>query len=337
MPTINLSSTQVTNIGRGGTALQPANVADSITTSGGNLQLVGDSATPGNSYFYGTNGSGVRGWYALSTLPQGTVTSITSSTLTVAGTSAVPTINLSSTQVTNIGRGGTALQAVNVADSITTNGGNLILVNDSATPGNSYFYGTNGAGTKGWYALSAITTVTNLAGGTANQIPYQTGVGATSFYSPANYGVQIYGATGVPASIAGAAGVLQGSASAIPAFTTTPTLTGTNFSGTAASLTVGNATAAVTATKLAGGLAGSIPYQTAAGATSMLAIGTAGYYLTVNAGATAPQWSALPAYPTGANPTASVGLTAVNGSAATFMRSDGAPALSVSNLPHLDW
>lgn len=35
----------------------------------------------------------------------------------------------------------------------------------------------------------------------------------------------------------------------------------------------------------------------------------------------------------GANPSASVGLTAVNGSAATFLRSDGAPALSQSITP----
>lgn len=35
----------------------------------------------------------------------------------------------------------------------------------------------------------------------------------------------------------------------------------------------------------------------------------------------------------GANPTASVGLTAVNGSASTFLRSDGAPALDVSISP----
>ncbi len=36
---------------------------------------------------------------------------------------------------------------------------------------------------------------------------------------------------------------------------------------------------------------------------------------------------------TGANPSASVGLTAVNGSAGTFMRSDGAPALSQAIVP----
>jgi hypothetical protein len=41
----------------------------------------------------------------------------------------------------------------------------------------------------------------------------------------------------------------------------------------------------------------------------------------------------VPSYAIGANPSASVGLTAVNGSAATFLRSDGAPVLSQSIVP----
>lgn len=45
-----------------------------------------------------------------------------------------------------------------------------------------------------------------------------------------------------------------------------------------------------TATNLAGGLAGSVPYQTAPGATTFLNIGTALQVLKVNAGATAPEW-----------------------------------------------
>ena len=77
-------------------------------------------------------------------------------------------------------------------------------------------------------------TATSIAGGTANQIPYQTGAGATSFFSASNYGVLTYGATGVPASIAGAAGVLVGSASAIPAFSLTPTLSSLGINGTGA-------------------------------------------------------------------------------------------------------
>jgi hypothetical protein len=42
---------------------------------------------------------------------------------------------------------------------------------------------------------------------------------------------------------------------------------------------------------------------------------------------------ATPGYPTGANPSVSAGLSAVNGSASTFMRSDGAPAISQSIAP----
>jgi hypothetical protein len=45
-----------------------------------------------------------------------------------------------------------------------------------------------------------------------------------------------------------------------------------------------------TATNLSGGLAGSVPYQTGAGATTFLGIGTAAQVLQVNAGATAPEW-----------------------------------------------
>lgn len=39
-------------------------------------------------------------------------------------------------------------------------GGNVILTNDAATPGNSMYYGTDGAGAKGWYALppSGVST-----------------------------------------------------------------------------------------------------------------------------------------------------------------------------------
>ena len=45
-----------------------------------------------------------------------------------------------------------------------------------------------------------------------------------------------------------------------------------------------------TATNLAGGAAGSVPYQTASSTTTFLPIGTALQVLKVNAGATAPQW-----------------------------------------------
>lgn len=53
----------------------------------------------------------------------------------------------------------------------------------------------------------------------------------------------------------------------------------------------GSATTATTATNIAGGLAGSLPYQTGAGATALLAAGTAGRVLVMNGSGTAPEWA----------------------------------------------
>ena len=58
-------------------------------------------------------------------------------------------------------------------------------------------------------------------------------------------------------------------------------------------LSVGSATTSTTATNVTGGAAGSLVYQTGSGATTTLAVGTAGQILVVNAGATAPEWTAL--------------------------------------------
>lgn len=62
--------------------------------------------------------------------------------------------------------------------------------------------------------------------------------------------------------------------------------------------------------------------------------GTAGQAIVSNGSASAPTWQTVAGGVTGlANPTASIGLTAVNGSATTSMRSDAAPALSQAIAP----
>ena len=87
--------------------------------------------------------------------------------------------------------------------------------------------------------------------------------------------------------------------------TVTNTITG-SISGNAATATsattAGSATTATTATNLAGGAAGSIPYQTAAGATTFRAVGTNGQILTLSGGL--PVW---------ANPATSGTVTSVGG------------------------
>jgi len=119
------------------------------------------------------------------------------------------------------------------------------------------------------------STATSLAGGGANQIVYQSAAGTSAYISPANYGILTTSGTGTPSILAGAVGVLVGSASAAPAWSATPTLTGTNFSGipgTAINSVVSKAT------NLAGGnsttLLGSVPYQSNTDTTTLLAPNT---------------------------------------------------------------
>ena len=77
-----------------------------------------------------------------------------------------------------------------------------------------------------------------------------------------------------------------------------PSTTGTNASGTwsinisgnaATATSATSATTATTATNLAGGATGSVPYQSASGATAFLAAGTTGQVLSTN-GLAAPTW-----------------------------------------------
>ena len=76
--------------------------------------------------------------------------------------------------------------------------------------------------------------------------------------------------------------------------TTNLGITGYKFNNIYANNFLGNAstaTLATTATNIVGGGAGAIPFQTAAGITSMLGLGTAGYVLTAQAGSIA--WSSI--------------------------------------------
>ena len=87
--------------------------------------------------------------------------------------------------------------------------------------------------------------------------------------------------------------------------------------------TLGNAATATTATNIAGGSIGSIPYQTGSGATTMLAAGTSGYVLKSN-GSAAPSWSAinLSSGTSGTLPV-SAGGTGVTTLAAGIVKSNG--------------
>src|SRR5262249_1578822 len=70
---------------------------------------------------------------------------------------------------------------------------------------------------------------------------------------------------------------------------------------------------------------GDILYRNSSSKWVNLAKGSNGQFLTLSGGL--PAWASV-TVPTGANPSATISGSAVNGSASTFMRSDAAPALA---------
>ena len=101
--------------------------------------------------------------------------------------------------------------------------------------------------------VSNATNATNISGGAAGSVPYQTGATATTFLA------------------------LGSSGSVITAGATAPQYTAQS------SLAVGSAT------NLAGGSAGALAYNSGSGATTFLSLGTSTHILT--AGASAPQYT----------------------------------------------
>jgi len=93
--------------------------------------------------------------------------------------------------------------------------------------------------------------------------------------------------------------------------------------------TTGNATTATTATNLAGGSAGTVPYQSAAGTTAMLAAGSSGQLLQSN-GASAPSWVAAPVANNGTL-TMAVSGTGLSGSASFTANQSGNSTFTVTS------
>ena len=142
------------------------------------LSLVNDAASPGNSYYYGTNGAGAKGWYALPSPGTGTVTSVSVVTANgfagdVATATTTPAITLR-TSVTGLLKGnGTGISAAvagtdysdpshtHVYTAITMASQRLIG-RGSAASGASEEIAVSGAGgiTPSWAASSLTLTMT---------------------------------------------------------------------------------------------------------------------------------------------------------------------------------
>jgi hypothetical protein len=141
-----------------------------------------------------------------------------------------------------------------------------------------------GAASPTWTSQSslAVGTSTNLAGGAAGSLPYQSGAGATTFLPISTNGYLLTLTAGLPSwQPAPASGVTTFSAGTTGLTPSTATSGAVTLAGTLA-LANGGTNASLTA------VAGAVPYSSAS-ALALTAAGTAGQVLTSN-GASAPTW-----------------------------------------------
>ena len=112
----------------------------------------------------------------------------------------------------------------------------------------------NVSGTPQWVSLLTSASGSLSGTGTANSLTYWTGTSTLGTVTAANYGVLVTNGSGVPSLLAGATGVLVGSASAAPTFSNAPSLLGTNFTSipntalSNSSVTIGSTSVALGAT-----------------------------------------------------------------------------------------
>ena len=285
---LSVSGSPVTSSGTlalsySGTALPVANGGTGLTT------------TPTNGQVPIGNGTG----YSLSTLTAGSGISITngSGTVTIAATGGggsgsvtsvamtVPSfLSVTGSPITTSGTlavslSGTALPAANGGTGQTSYTAGDLLYASSGTAlsklglgastsiltsnGTSPVWTSPGSVTVG--SATTATKATNLANGSGGALVYQSASDTSAFLAVGS-----------------------------PNYVLTSTGTAPQWTDPAA-VTVGNATAAVTAatatkaTNLGSGSAGSLPYQTSSNNTTFLGIGSANYVLTSSG--TAPQWS----------------------------------------------
>jgi hypothetical protein len=123
------------------------------------------------------------------------------------------------------------------------------------------------------------------------------GLGTMSTQNANNVSITGGAITGTPisGSTVGGSTITASTQFSGPGTGLTGTASGLSIGGNAATATTattaGSATTATTATNLAGGSAGSVPYQSASATTAMLGIGTTGQVLTVSSGL--PSWQTL--------------------------------------------
>ena len=283
-PAVDLSDTTETTgvlpLARGGTGSSLSPVAGAILYSDGSNV---DMSNPGsnNQVFFSTGGSAPT-WRNITSGVSGFTFGLSGSDWALSGTLAVASGGTGATTA--------AAARVNLLPSYAGNGGKVLALNAGAT--DTEWLAISGLGTVTSVAVSGGTTGLTTTGGPitgagtitleGTLITSNGGTGLSSYTA----GDLLYYASGTALSklaIGASTRILTSSGSA-PQWSDPASIT----VGTATTAT--SSTTATTATNLAGGLAGSIPYQTGAGATTFLASGTG---VLVNSGGN-PSYSMTP-------------------------------------------
>lgn len=271
--------------------------ADSLVNNFGTVTLVNDTPTPGNTQYYGTNGSGTLGYYTLPTPGTGTVTSVSGVntnglSFSIANPTTTPAITLS-TSFTGIAYStGTALQ--------TAVAGNFPTLNQNTTGTAANITATSNS------TLTSLPSLIlpgsqvsgNISGNAAN-ITATSNSTLTSLPSLVLPTTQLSGDISLTTQVSGVLPFGNG---------------GTNSTtASAAFIALSPLTTA-----------GDIIYENSTPAPARLPIGTSGQVLTVSGGL--PSWQTV----TGTGTVTSVSVVSANGLAGSVANPTTTPALTLS-------
>ena len=225
----------------------------------------------------------------------GQVTSVTNTSIAIANTQVSGLGTMSTQNASNVAITGGSITGTPISGS--TIGGTTITASTQFTGPGTGLTGTAAGLSIGGNAATATSSgsVTNSVtftntGGAASGTTYNGSVARTIDYST----LGAPSVTGTGASGTWNIGITGNAATVTNGVYTTGSYSNpswiTSILGSIVSGAVATATLATTATNIGGGTAGAFPYNTGAGATSFLSLGTTNYVLT--AGSTAPQYVA---------------------------------------------
>jgi hypothetical protein len=292
-PAVDLSDTTETSgvlpMSRGGTGSNLSPVAGAILYSDGSNVNVSNPGTANQVLF--SAGTAAPVWRGITGGTTGLNFSISGVDWVLGGTLAIA----------NGGTNATTVPAarVNLLPSYSGNAGKALVLNAGGT--DVEWVSITGAGTVTSVNASGGTTGLTFSGGPITSAGTLTLAGALVAVNGGT-GITSYGVgdllfanttTTLDKLPVGSNGFLLASNGTAPAYVNPSTVTvgnATNAVTATTATTATSATSATTATNIAGGAAGSIPYQSGAGATTFLAAGTG---VLVNAGGN-PSYSMTP-------------------------------------------